>query len=181
MINKTSKHKVFLKLRIPCVISAMVDKKWGFGYLKEIVVKRADQKHYTFKEGVESYQQKLKLLKPQRTCPGITSKELYTPNYDPRGVIYEDKKKQKRLMQLDELYKFSNGTLQSVYKTFHTRLQNVNLRFNLKSDMPNRAWTKKDQERIETILKKIDVVLLKRRIMRSLEVLVGGRKTETDK
>nr|GEU70044.1 hypothetical protein [Tanacetum cinerariifolium] len=95
----------------------MAKKKWGYGYLKEIVVKRADQKHYTFKEdfvtalkmftksivvdnrvkdvqlGVESYQRKLNLLKPQRTNFGITSKELYTPNYDPRGVIYQDKLK----------------------------------------------------------------------------------------
>ncbi|GJT01354.1 hypothetical protein Tco_0822523, partial [Tanacetum coccineum] len=37
--------------------------------------------------------------------------------------------------------------------------------------MPNKAWTKKDQEHMKTILKKIDVVLLKRRIMRSLKVL----------
>ncbi|GKB81907.1 hypothetical protein Tco_0948802 [Tanacetum coccineum] len=135
----------------------------------------------SLKLDVESYQRKLNLLKPQRTCLGITSKELYTPNYDPRGVIYEDKQKQKRLMRLDELYKFSDGTLQSVHKTLHTRLQNLYLGFNPKYDMPNRAWSMKDQERTKTILKKIDVVLLKRRIMRSLKVLVGGRKTEMDK
>ncbi|GJR37716.1 hypothetical protein Tco_1213400 [Tanacetum coccineum] len=41
-INKTSKHKVFLKFRILSVISVTVEKKWGYGYLKEIVVKRAD-------------------------------------------------------------------------------------------------------------------------------------------
>ncbi|GJT68277.1 hypothetical protein Tco_1019757 [Tanacetum coccineum] len=51
MINKTSKHKVFSKLRILSVISVTVDKKWGYGYLKEIAGKRADQKCYTFKEG----------------------------------------------------------------------------------------------------------------------------------
>nr|GEU50737.1 hypothetical protein [Tanacetum cinerariifolium] len=129
------------------------------------------------KEGIESYQQKLNLLKPQRTYPDITSKELYTPNYDPRGVIYEDKQKEKRLVRLDELHKFNDNTLQSMHKTLHTRLQNLSLRFNPKSDMPNRAWIKKDQECTVTILKKIDVVLLKRRIMRSLEVLVGERKT----
>ncbi|GJX79605.1 hypothetical protein Tco_0327754 [Tanacetum coccineum] len=91
--------------------------------------------------GVESYQRKLNLLKPQRTYSDITSKELYTPNYDPRGVIYEDKQKQKRLI----------------------------------------AWTTKDQDRTVTILKKIDTILLKRMTMRSLEVLVGGRTTKTDK
>ncbi|GJT38214.1 hypothetical protein Tco_0938079 [Tanacetum coccineum] len=131
--------------------------------------------------GVERYKRKLNLLKPQRTSPNINGKELYTPNYDPRGVIYEDKQKQKRLMRLDELHKFNDGTLQSVHKTLHTRLHYLSLGFNPKSDMPNRAWTTKDQDRTTTILKNIDVVLLKRRIMRSLEVLVGGRKIETDK
>ncbi|GJS00183.1 hypothetical protein Tco_0316691 [Tanacetum coccineum] len=38
-----------------------------------------------------------------------------------------------------------------------------------------------DAVTVSIILKKIDVVLLKRRIMRSLEVLVGGRTTKTDK
>ncbi|GJU31636.1 hypothetical protein Tco_1175225 [Tanacetum coccineum] len=51
MINKPSKHKVHSKLRILSVISVTVDKWFGYGYLKEIVVKRADQKKYTFKEG----------------------------------------------------------------------------------------------------------------------------------
>ncbi|GKE14314.1 hypothetical protein Tco_1421891, partial [Tanacetum coccineum] len=75
----------------------------------------------------------------------------------------------------------SDGTLNSVHKTLHTRIHNLNLGFNPKSDMPNSAWSTKDQERTATILKKINVVQLKRRIMRSLEVLVGGRKIETDK
>nr|GEZ99573.1 hypothetical protein [Tanacetum cinerariifolium] len=83
-------------------------------------------------------------------------------------------------MRLDELHKFSGGNLQSVHKTLPDRLQNLSLGFNPKSDIPNRAWTTKDQDCIVTILKKIDVVLLKRRIMRSLEVLVSGKTTKTE-
>ncbi|GJW96762.1 hypothetical protein Tco_0178570 [Tanacetum coccineum] len=75
---------------------------------------------------------------------------------------------------------FSNETLQSVHKTLHDRLQNLSLGFNPKSDMPNRAWSTKDEERTTTILKKIDDVLLKRRIMRSLELLVGGANFVND-
>nr|GEV75770.1 hypothetical protein [Tanacetum cinerariifolium] len=33
------------------VIGKKVDKQFGYGYLEEIVVRRADQKEYTFKEG----------------------------------------------------------------------------------------------------------------------------------
>ncbi|GKA54132.1 hypothetical protein Tco_0753081 [Tanacetum coccineum] len=46
-----SKHDVYSKLRILSVICVKVDEWYGYGHLVEIVVKRADQKHYTFKEG----------------------------------------------------------------------------------------------------------------------------------
>ncbi|GJT28756.1 retrovirus-related pol polyprotein from transposon TNT 1-94 [Tanacetum coccineum] len=47
--------------------------------------------------------------------------------------------------------------------------------------MPTREWTDKDKRRTCIMLNKIDDQLFKRKFMRSLEVLVGGRKTETDK
>ncbi|GJW80864.1 hypothetical protein Tco_0144839 [Tanacetum coccineum] len=47
--------------------------------------------------------------------------------------------------------------------------------------MPLREWTTKDKKRICNMLNKIDDLLFKRRVLRSLEVLVGGRKIETDK
>nr|GEW89083.1 copia protein [Tanacetum cinerariifolium] len=40
-------------------------------------------------ETKESYQRKLNLTKPQRSCHDMSAKELYTSNYDPQGVIYE--------------------------------------------------------------------------------------------
>ncbi|GKF85069.1 hypothetical protein Tco_0249967 [Tanacetum coccineum] len=96
--------------------------------------------------GVESYQRKLNLTRPQRSYHDISTKEPYTPNYDPRGVIYEDKKQQKRLMRVDELHKFCNETLQAIHKTLLYRLNNFRLGYNLESSMPLREWTKKDQQ-----------------------------------
>ncbi|GJT08791.1 hypothetical protein Tco_0843253 [Tanacetum coccineum] len=64
--------------------------------------------------GVESYQKKLNITKPQKDFPTISTKEPYTPSFDPPGVVYEDLSNQKRLMRADELYKFSNGTLKLV-------------------------------------------------------------------
>ncbi|GKF40582.1 hypothetical protein Tco_0123924 [Tanacetum coccineum] len=81
-------------------------------------------------------------------------------------------------MRADELYKFSDGTLKSVHKILHERLQNFVLRYN--KDVPKRKWTDKDQNRIDIMVKKIDNQLLERRIMRSLEGSVGGRNIETD-
>ncbi|GJV87236.1 hypothetical protein Tco_1531174 [Tanacetum coccineum] len=47
--------------------------------------------------------------------------------------------------------------------------------------MPSTEWTTKDKRGTCIMLNKIDDQLFKRRVLRSLEVLVGGRKIETDK
>ncbi|GJZ87713.1 hypothetical protein Tco_0659323 [Tanacetum coccineum] len=64
---------------------------------------------------VESYQRKLNLTKSQRTCLLLSVKEPYTLNFDPPGIIYEDKCKKKRLMRVDEIHTFCDRTLQSVH------------------------------------------------------------------
>nr|GFB23180.1 hypothetical protein [Tanacetum cinerariifolium] len=51
MINAVSKHKVKSTMRILILVSVHVEKRYGYGYLNEIVVRRADQKLYKFKEG----------------------------------------------------------------------------------------------------------------------------------
>nr|GFA77160.1 hypothetical protein [Tanacetum cinerariifolium] len=50
-INKVSKHKVLSTMRILSVVSVQVEKKQGYGHLKEIIVRRADQYLYKLKEG----------------------------------------------------------------------------------------------------------------------------------
>ncbi|GJX30204.1 hypothetical protein Tco_0238283 [Tanacetum coccineum] len=44
-------HDVYSTKRISSVISVKVNEWYGYGHLEEIVVKRADQQLYTFKEG----------------------------------------------------------------------------------------------------------------------------------
>nr|GEW44235.1 hypothetical protein [Tanacetum cinerariifolium] len=50
-IKRLSRHDVYSTLEILSVVSVTVDKQFSYGYLKEIVVRRADRKLYTFKEG----------------------------------------------------------------------------------------------------------------------------------
>ncbi|GKC23219.1 hypothetical protein Tco_1025369, partial [Tanacetum coccineum] len=64
-------------------------------------------------------------------------------------------------------------------KILHERL--VNFKFGYNKAIPLREWTEKDKRCTGIMVNKIDDLLLKRRILRSLEVLVGGRKTEMDK
>nr|GFA19240.1 hypothetical protein [Tanacetum cinerariifolium] len=46
-----SKHDVYSTLKILNVVSVKVDKLHGYGYLEEIMVRRADRQLYKFKEG----------------------------------------------------------------------------------------------------------------------------------
>ncbi|GJX75157.1 hypothetical protein Tco_0313752 [Tanacetum coccineum] len=110
--------------------------------------------------------------------PRILAKEPYTTSYNPKGVVYLDSSKQKRLMWADELYKFSDKTLKSVRENLHYRLLNFKLGYN--KDMPRIKWTNKDQNRTYIMVQFIYKQLLERRIMQSVEGLVGGRNVEID-
>ncbi|GJS56348.1 hypothetical protein Tco_0629710 [Tanacetum coccineum] len=50
-VNKTSTHDVYYTMKILSVVNVIVDKQFRYGYLKEIVVRRANQKLYKFMEG----------------------------------------------------------------------------------------------------------------------------------
>ncbi|GJS73330.1 hypothetical protein Tco_0706171 [Tanacetum coccineum] len=58
--------------------------------------------------GVESYQKKLNLTKPDTYRSNLRRQDAYTPYSDPRGFIYENKDKKNRLMRIDELHKTSS-------------------------------------------------------------------------
>ncbi|GJW81546.1 putative reverse transcriptase domain-containing protein [Tanacetum coccineum] len=104
--------------------------------------------------GVESYQKKLSITKPQKTFLDIKFKEPYTPSYDPPGIFYEDLDKQKRVLQADELYKFSDGTLKSVRDEIHHRVLNFHLDYN--KEMPKRKCTAVDRKRSGLMIELID-------------------------
>ncbi|GJW47267.1 hypothetical protein Tco_0078913 [Tanacetum coccineum] len=57
--------------------------------------------------GVESYQKKLNLTKPDTYRSNLRRRDAYTPYSDPRGFIYENKDKKNRLMHIDELHRLA--------------------------------------------------------------------------
>ncbi|GJS21317.1 hypothetical protein Tco_0449949 [Tanacetum coccineum] len=155
-----SRGDVYSTKRILAVTHVKVMRKHGYGYLEEIVVRRADNVLYRFKEGdfprlrindiedmlilvvqnrlinlsgddvadfaialrmftrslviqkrvedlqlgVESYQKKINVTKPDTTRPDLRKRHPYTPYKDPQGFIYVDDHKRNRLMRSDELY-----------------------------------------------------------------------------
>ncbi|GJW76539.1 hypothetical protein Tco_0138221 [Tanacetum coccineum] len=65
-----------------------------------------------FKEDlrIESYQTKLNLKRPNWDATDYFFKEDYTIVPKPRAVIYRDRNDQRKLMRLNEIHKFSDGT-----------------------------------------------------------------------
>nr|GEU80406.1 hypothetical protein [Tanacetum cinerariifolium] len=120
--------------------------------------------------GVESYQKKLNLTKPDTYQSDLKCKEAYTAYSNPRGFIYQNKDKKNRLMRIDELHKFSDGTLTDVRTTLDDRLKGIRMRY-----LPQTIWMKSDKDRAAAMIQAIDKRLKTRKIMRSLDRFVGGR------
>ncbi|GKB70511.1 hypothetical protein Tco_0931923 [Tanacetum coccineum] len=64
--------------------------------------------------GVESYQKKINLKRPDTYHSDLKRMTAYTAYPNIQGIIYEDEMNRKRLMRADELHKFSDGTLNYV-------------------------------------------------------------------
>ncbi|GJR21347.1 hypothetical protein Tco_0969874 [Tanacetum coccineum] len=65
--------------------------------------------------GLESYQQKVNLTAPTLTFPSIKKEKLLTITSDPLvGLIYENKKKENRVMDIKEILKLCDATLKRV-------------------------------------------------------------------
>nr|GEV15456.1 reverse transcriptase domain-containing protein [Tanacetum cinerariifolium] len=81
--------------------------------------------------GVESYQKKINLTKPDTYRPDLKRKEAYTAYSNPRGFIYQNKDKKNRLMRIDELQKFSDGTLTDFCTALDDRLKGIRMSENM--------------------------------------------------
>ncbi|GJU79957.1 hypothetical protein Tco_1282322 [Tanacetum coccineum] len=128
--------------------------------------------------GVESYQKKLNISKPRTREENLSRRAPYTTLSDPQGVIYEDKLNIKILMRFDEIYKFSDGTLQLIRDTLHDMATNLRMGYN--KAMPKRRWSHLDKTRSHIMVKEIDHQLRETRLMRSLEKFIGSRHYEED-
>nr|GEV43407.1 retrovirus-related Pol polyprotein from transposon TNT 1-94 [Tanacetum cinerariifolium] len=136
---------------------------------------RKHQQFYGFAVNRESARDKLNLTNPDTYRFDLKHKEAYIAYSNPRGFIYQNKDKQNRLMQIDELHKFSDGMLSDVQTALDDRLKGISMKF-----LPQTIWRKSNKERSATMIQVIDKQLKTKRIMRSLEKFVGGRLYEGD-
>ncbi|GJY20720.1 hypothetical protein Tco_0393286 [Tanacetum coccineum] len=91
--------------------------------------------------GIESYQKKLNITKPDTYRSDLKRKDAYTTYSYPRGFIYLNKDKKNRLMRIDELHKFSVGTLDDVRTALNDRMKGIRMEY-----LPNTIWRQSDRE-----------------------------------
>nr|GEX06527.1 ribonuclease H-like domain-containing protein [Tanacetum cinerariifolium] len=120
--------------------------------------------------GVEIYQKRLNLTKPDTYRTDLRRREAYTAYSNPRGFIYQNKDKKNRLMRIDELHKFSDVTLNDVHNALDDRMKGIRIHY-----LPTTIWRRGDKDRVAAMIQAIEKMLKTRRILRSLEKFVGGR------
>ncbi|GJV79603.1 hypothetical protein Tco_1515473 [Tanacetum coccineum] len=129
--------------------------------------------------GVESYQTKLNLEQPNWDASDFLFKEDYTIVNKPRAVIYRDRDDNKKMMRINEVHKFSDGTLMRIRDKLDFMVKDFRL-FKFNKGMETRKWTEDDKRRSEDFIEVIEKRLKIRRIFRSLESFVGGRLRDID-
>nr|GEX09614.1 hypothetical protein [Tanacetum cinerariifolium] len=119
--------------------------------------------------GVESYQKKLNITRPETTRCNIFKLTPYTAYKKLQGIIYQVKYRRNRLMRSDELYKFCDRTLSSVRRVLHDIASNLDMDY-----LPKRYWSNMEMKRSCVMVKAIEKLLFERRLMRNLEKFDGG-------
>ncbi|GKD21135.1 hypothetical protein Tco_1222838 [Tanacetum coccineum] len=181
---------------------------YGYNYLREIILRRADYQEYKISEKdfrnlhpndfedlfLLNIQEKLNHLpKTDKTSLHTTVnmwirnldaadyyfKEDYTIVPKPRAVVYRDRNDQRKLMRLNELHKFSDGTLTRVMEKLDHMVKDFHL-FEYNKGMETRKWSEDDKRRSKDFITAIEKRLQIRRIYRSLESFVGGRIRDID-
>ncbi|GJV01702.1 hypothetical protein Tco_1335271 [Tanacetum coccineum] len=158
------KHDVFSTKRIIAVTHVKVVKKYDYGYLDEIVVRREDQQLYKFVEGdfprlnlcdIED----MLLLLVQKKLSNLERDDLFDLNV--------------ALWMFT--IRFCYGTLLSVRRVLHDIASSLEMDY-----LPKRRWSKLDRKRSRIMIKAIDQQLFERRLMGNLEKFVGGREYGND-
>ncbi|GKE90469.1 hypothetical protein Tco_1567944 [Tanacetum coccineum] len=117
-------------------------------FTRSIVIQRCVE---DLQLGIESYQKKLNITKPDTYRSDLKRRDAYTAYSNPRGFIYQKKDKKNKLMRIDELHKFSDGTLGDVRTSLNDRLKGIRMEY-----LPKTIWRQSDRERAKAMIQMID-------------------------
>ncbi|GJT06854.1 hypothetical protein Tco_0841316 [Tanacetum coccineum] len=147
-MSVVTEGNVYSDLRIKSIVRIVVKKKWGYGFLTSIIVRRSDDKEYEF-----SY----------ADLPRLNVNDIE----DMYLLQVQDKLHH---LPLEFVKDFNNALLMFIRRTvIKNRLGSDNKR------LKGRDWTDYDVKSSREMLKNIDEVLRHKEQIRSLEEYVGGR------
>ncbi|GKA33596.1 hypothetical protein Tco_0720025 [Tanacetum coccineum] len=136
------------------VVSLKTFSRYGYTYLKEIVLRRADYKEYKISEAEFK-------------------------NLHPNDFEDLDRNDKKKMMRDSEVHKFSNGTLTRIMEKLDFMVKDYEI-FKFNPGMERRIWIRDEKKRNQEFIKLIEKRLKIRRIFRSLESFVSGRLRDVD-
>ncbi|GJY26142.1 hypothetical protein Tco_0400868 [Tanacetum coccineum] len=193
-------------MKILSVISLKTFSRYGYTFLREIVLRRANYKEYKILEAnfknlhsndfedlnivirkrvedlqlrIESYQTKLNLTQPSWDASNLLFTEDYTIVHKPRAVIYRDRNNQKKMMRESEVHKFSDDTLTRIIEKLDHMVKDFVL-FKFNPGMENIIWSENDKRMSKEFIEMIERRLKIRRIFKNLERFVSGRLRDFD-
>ncbi|GJX77181.1 hypothetical protein Tco_0323992, partial [Tanacetum coccineum] len=168
-------------MRILSVVSLKTYERYGYTFLKEIVLRRADYKEYKISEAdfKNLHPNDFKDLYLLHLQADFLFKEDYTIVSKPRAVIYRDRNDQKKMMRETKVHKYNNGTLNRILDKLDHMVKNFKL-FKYNPGMETRIWSEDDRRRSKAFMEVIKRRLKIRRIFRSLISFVGGRLRDVD-
>nr|GEW44887.1 hypothetical protein [Tanacetum cinerariifolium] len=103
-----------------------------------------------FQLGIECYQTQLNLTKPRWDATGFEYKHDFTVIDSPRAITFRDRYGVQMMMRFNEIYKFSDGTLQQIdealdYRVKDFRINKMNLGLNTRNPDDSSCWPKRCQ------------------------------------
>ncbi|GJV14180.1 hypothetical protein Tco_1359503, partial [Tanacetum coccineum] len=119
------------------------------------------ERFHDFQLGVESYQQQVNLTAPIITFPGIEKYKMFSIFFEPiYGIIYENNKKEKRVMRHHEVHKFCDAILKRVLeglKSYNNDVKYGYVTHNLsKEDVEYlQLFTEEIEERLKNAIKDV--------------------------
>ncbi|GKD07115.1 hypothetical protein Tco_1186800 [Tanacetum coccineum] len=157
---------------------------YGYDYLSEIVLRRADLQEHTiaekdFKNLYPSDFEDLNLLllqghldhlpgsdkrmistavnltKPGWDAKGYEFKHDYTIIESPRAVVFPVDNNERKIMRFNKIYKFSDGTLTRILEALDYRVKEFKVKW-LNPGMNTRFWTQKDVTRSKEFITAIE-------------------------
>nr|GEU69643.1 retrovirus-related Pol polyprotein from transposon TNT 1-94 [Tanacetum cinerariifolium] len=185
-IADSSRKVVRTHMHILSVVSIKAYSRYGYDYLKEITLCRADYQEYMiakkdFKNLYPSYFEDLNLLLLEgylNRLSGSDKRFEYKHDYiiiaSPRAVVFPVGNNEGKIMRFNEIYKFSDGMLTNIMEALDYRVKEYKVN-RLKPGMNTWFWTDKDVSKSKEFIHAIGQRLKTRRIFQNLECFVGGR------